>query len=127
MRRILFAVVALSVVASGVARKDRVEAQSTPYYPSAADWQRRTADQAGMNAAAIDAAIKYAIAHENPGFKDLVLDQATTFGAREPYDTAIGPLKERGALNGLIIRNGYIVAEWGDTKRVDMTHSVTKT
>ena len=26
----------------------------------------------------------------------------------------------------MIIRNGYIVAEWGDTRRVDMTFSVTK-
>jgi CubicO group peptidase (beta-lactamase class C family) len=27
----------------------------------------------------------------------------------------------------LIVRNGYIVAEWGEPARVDMTHSVTKT
>jgi hypothetical protein len=26
----------------------------------------------------------------------------------------------------MIIRNGYIVAEWGEPLRVDMTHSVTK-
>ena len=26
----------------------------------------------------------------------------------------------------MIIKNGYIVAEWGDTTRVDMTFSVTK-
>ena len=36
-------------------------------------------------------------------------------------------MKDRGAANGLIIRHGYIVAEWGDPIRVDMTHSVTKT
>jgi hypothetical protein len=36
-------------------------------------------------------------------------------------------MKPRSALNGLIIRNGYVVAEWGDTKAVDMTFSVTKT
>ena len=33
----------------------------------------------------------------------------------------------RAPLNGLIIHHGYVVAEWGDTKSVDMTHSVTKT
>src|SRR5690606_31823475 len=27
---------------------------------------------------------------------------------------------------GLIVRNGYIVAEWGEPERVDMTFSVTK-
>jgi len=47
--------------------------------------------------------------------------------AREPFDTPIGPVKERGAANGLIVRHGYVVAEWGDTSRVDMTFSVTKT
>jgi CubicO group peptidase (beta-lactamase class C family) len=127
MRRILFAVILLSVVASGVTRNDRVDAQATSYFPALSDWQRRAPEQVGMDAAKIDAAIKYAVANENPGFKDLALDQATTFGAREPFDTIIGPLKERGALNGLIVRNGYIVADWGETSRVDVTHSVTKT
>ena len=125
MRVLIAGVVSLIVVASGFSRK--IDAQATPYFPTVAEWQRRTPDQAGFDKARLDEAIKYAIASENPGFKDLALDQATTFGAREPFDTAIGPLKERGALNGLVIRNGYIVADWGDTSRVDVTHSVTKT
>jgi CubicO group peptidase (beta-lactamase class C family) len=29
-------------------------------------------------------------------------------------------------MTGIIIRNGYIVAEWGDPNRIDMTFSVTK-
>jgi CubicO group peptidase (beta-lactamase class C family) len=78
-----------------------------------------------MDAARLDAAIKFAIASENPATKDLAVDLATTFG-REPFDTPIGPVKPRGALNGLIVRNGYVIAEWGDTSRVDMTFSVTK-
>ena len=127
MRRILFAVLLLSVVASGVSRIDQVSAQGSSYFPAPSDWQHRTPEQAGMDKAKMDAAIKYAVANENPAFKDLALDQATTFGAREPFDTIIGPLKERGALNGLIVKNGYIVAEWGETSRVDVTHSVTKT
>jgi CubicO group peptidase (beta-lactamase class C family) len=52
---------------------------------------------------------------------------ATTFGAAEPFDTPIGPVKTRGPASGLIIRHGYIVAEWGEPKRVDMTFSITKT
>ena len=79
-----------------------------------------------MDAAKLDAAIKFAVASENPATKDLAVDLATTFG-REPFDTPIGPVKPRGALNGLVIRNGYVVAEWGETSRVDMTFSVTKT
>lgn len=30
-------------------------------------------------------------------------------------------------MTGLVVRKGYVVAEWGDPARVDMTHSVTKT
>ena len=81
----------------------------------------------GLSAAALDDAIKFAVASENPNPRDQVLTHAQTFGATEPFNTIIGPMKERGALNGLIIRRGYVVAEWGDTRRVDMTHSVTKT
>ena len=35
-------------------------------------------------------------------------------------------LETRGEQTGIIIKDGYIVAKWGDTKRVDMTFSVTK-
>jgi CubicO group peptidase (beta-lactamase class C family) len=96
------------------------------YFPDRLDWHQRRPEQAGMDAAKLDAAIAFAIASENPATKDLAIDLATTFGAREPYDTPIGPLKPRGALNGLVIRHGYVVAEWGETDRVDMTFSVTK-
>ena len=78
-----------------------------------------------MDAAKLDAAIAFAIENENPATKDLAVDLATTFG-REPFDTPIGPVKPRGALSGIVIRNGSVVAEWGDTIRTDMTFSVTK-
>jgi|TARA_B100001964_G_C14243744_1_gene606365 CubicO group peptidase (beta-lactamase class C family) len=39
----------------------------------------------------------------------------------------IGPMKDRGNPSGLVIKNGYIIAEWGDPGRVDMIFSVTKT
>ena len=34
----------------------------------------------------------------------------------EPFDSILGPHSVRAPLNGLIIRHGYIVAEWGDTE-----------
>jgi CubicO group peptidase (beta-lactamase class C family)/uncharacterized protein YdeI (YjbR/CyaY-like superfamily) len=95
------------------------------YYPGAA-WEQRQPQAAGMDGAKLDAAIQFAIANENPATKDLAVDLATTFGGREPFDTPIGPVAPRGGLNGLIVKNGYIVAEWGETRRVDMTFSVTK-
>ena len=39
----------------------------------------------------------------------------------------IGPTKDRGDMTGLIIKNGFIVSEWGDINRVDMTFSISKT
>ncbi len=98
-----------------------------PYFPERGDWQRRTPQQAGFDATALDQAIKFAIASENPAPKDQALAQALSFGASEPFDALIGPTKVRAALNGLVIHRGYVVAEWGDTRSVDMTHSVTKT
>lgn len=111
--------------------RDR-HAQSAPlppaplYFPDRFDWQRRTPEQAGMDAARMDEAVRFAVASENPETKDLALALALSFG-REPFGSLIGPTKERGGLNGLVVRHGYVVAEWGDTRRVDMTFSVTKT
>jgi len=101
---------------------------ATPvYFPERLDWQHKKPEEVGMDSAKLDEAVKLAITDENPQPKDMKVYLATTFGAHEPFDTPIGPIKDRGAANGIIIRHGYIVAKWGDPKRVDMTHSVTKT
>jgi CubicO group peptidase (beta-lactamase class C family) len=126
---LLLLVIGLAGCATALgAQASRAPAASKPaaYFPDRFEWQRREPAQAGMDAARLDAAIKFAVASENPATKDLAVDLATTFG-REPFDTPIGPVKPRGALNGIIVRNGYVVAEWGETTRVDMTFSVTKT
>jgi len=103
-------------------------AQLAPsYFPDRFDWQHKKPEEVGMDAGRLDEAVKHAIASENPATKDLALYLATTIGATEPFDTPIGSVRVRGAANGLILRHGYIVAEWGDPKRVDMTFSVTKT
>ena len=45
---------------------------------------------------------------------------------KPPYNTVIGEVRPRGGVNGLILRGGRIVAEWGDTRRTDMTFSCAK-
>jgi CubicO group peptidase (beta-lactamase class C family) len=97
------------------------------YFPERFDWQHKTPAEAGMDRAMLDEAVRAAIDSENPATKNMLLYLATTFGRSEPFDTPIGPVKDRGPAAGLITRHGYIVAEWGDPGRVDMTHSVTKT
>ncbi|HWP38457.1 MAG TPA: serine hydrolase [Gemmatimonadales bacterium] len=97
-----------------------------PYYPGPGDdWERRTPAQVGMNAALLEEAIAFARANESPEPRDLEQAHYFSFG-REPHGEGIGPFKTRGDQTGIILKNGYIVAEWGEPHRVDMTFSVTK-
>jgi hypothetical protein len=89
------------------------------YYPERFDWQHRKPDDVGMDAARVDEAVKLAIENESTTPKDQALMAAESFGRTEPFDTPIGPMKTRAGANGVIVRHGYIVAEWGDTKSVD--------
>jgi CubicO group peptidase (beta-lactamase class C family) len=114
MRRLL-ALIALFVSACAYAQ---------PYYPDAV-WQRKAAAEVGLDAKRLKEAIDYAIAAESRNPRDLTLNHYQTFG-REPHGEAIGPIKDRGEPTGVIVRRGYLVAEWGEPLRVDMTHSVTK-
>ncbi len=96
------------------------------YFPPAGDgWERRTAEQAKMDAGRLKEAVDFAVASESKMPRNLELAHYQTFG-REPFGEAVGAFKERGAATGIILRNGYIVAEWGEPFRVDMTFSVTK-
>ena len=95
------------------------------YWPGAR-WEQRTPAQAKLNAAKLDEAIAFAKANENPESRDL--DHAHYVGpfGREPFSENIGPFRTRGEQTGVIVRNGYIVAEWGEPLRADNTFSVTK-
>jgi CubicO group peptidase (beta-lactamase class C family) len=122
------ALVALSFPIAPLASQARGARPAAPnaYYPGAGDdWERRPAQQVGMDQAKLDEAIAFAKAAESPGPRNLEIAHYQTFG-REPFGDGVGPFKERGEQSGVVIRNGYIVAEWGDMKRVDMTFSVTK-
>jgi CubicO group peptidase (beta-lactamase class C family) len=103
-------------------------AQNAPYFPNRFDWQRHTPQQEGFDAAKLDDAIKFAQAnYDNPAPHDQAIVHLQSFAANEPFDSILGPHSVRAPLNGLIIHHGYVVADWGETKKVDMTHSVTKT
>ena len=100
--------------------------QQSPYYPGIRDqWDRRTAAQVRMDPKLVEDAIAFAKANETKSPRDLELNHYVTFG-REPYGEATGPLKPRGDMTGIILRHGYLIAEWGEPERVDMTFSVTK-
>ena len=95
------------------------------YTPPPGTWERRTAERVGLDPAKLKEAVDFAIANEAKAPRNQEISQAQTFG-REPFGEGIGLFKERGDATGIVIRNGYIVTEWGEPNRVDMTHSVTK-
>jgi CubicO group peptidase (beta-lactamase class C family) len=95
--------------------------QRATYFPAPGDaWQRKAPAEVGMDATLLDQAVAYAKSQETTRPRDYS-DQVAVFGK------PLGPLpKERGGTNGIIIRRGYIVAEFGDTKRVEPTYSAAK-
>src|ERR1700754_371555 len=100
-------------------------ANTTDYFPPRGEWQHRPPSSVNLDSTKLQGAIQFARDNETKAPRDQQFAQAETFG-REPFDDGIGPFKERGEPTGLIICKGYIVAEWGEPARVDMTHSVTK-
>ncbi|MGQ0767247.1 MAG: serine hydrolase domain-containing protein [Gemmatimonadota bacterium] len=117
------AVPATGLPAQGAAARP---AQAAHYFPGPDhEWQKRTPAQAGFNAERLNEAIAFAQSQESRTPRDLEVAHHQSFG-REPFGHGVGPFRERGDQSGIILRNGYIVAEWGDTYRVDMTFSVTK-
>lgn len=111
---------ALSLVPLSAARQDPV------YFPPRGEWERREPAEVGMDAEALDAAVALAVESEAATPVDLAEFIATTL-ANEPHGEIVGPTRGRGAANGVVVKDGYVVAEWGPTDRVDMTFSVTKT
>jgi CubicO group peptidase (beta-lactamase class C family) len=94
------------------------------YYPDS-DWQMKKPKEVRMNAVLLDSAVRFAIANEVKIDNDLRIANMKAY-TREPNYRILGPMRERGKPAGLIIKDGYIVAQWGDLNRVDMTFSVAK-
>lgn len=123
VRRAAAVLVLLAAASPAVAQRARA---GGGYVPGAGeDWQRRSPAQAGMDSARLQAAVAFHREHESRLPRDLMQAHYQTFG-REPFGDAVGPFKPRGDPTGVVLRHGYIVAEWGDPRRVDMTFSVTK-
>ena len=94
------------------------------YYPDA-NWQSKQPSEMKMNATRLDSAVSFAINNEVKIEEDLRIANMKSY-AREPNYKILGPMKKRGKPAGIILKNGYIVAKWGDIERIDMTFSVTK-
>ena len=99
-----------------------------PYYPARGDWQTIDAADAGMDGERLADAAAFAEEAETAWPRDLSKGLAAGTATLEPppWNKVLGPTKDRGGPNGLILRGGRIVAEWGDTRRTDMTFSIAK-
>ncbi|MGI9066584.1 MAG: serine hydrolase domain-containing protein [Pyrinomonadaceae bacterium] len=122
LRTPLFLLFALCIYASGgFTNGQRQKNPTSVYYPAPGDaWQHKQAEAVGLDSVMLDQAVSYAKTQASTVPSDFST-QVETFGR------VLGPLpKTRGETNGMIIRHGYIVAEWGDTNQVDPTYSVAK-
>ena len=101
-------------------------AQESYYFPERNEvWEEKAPKELQVNAKALQKAIEFAEENEYSGSRDLRIAILNGF-KREPFHEILGPTKKRGGPAGIILKNGYLIAQWGDTKRVDMTFSVTK-
>jgi len=101
---------------------------SGTYVPPPRQWEVRAPAELGLRPDALLAAINHHRAHESPWPRDFITESGRFIGvADEPADSeVIGPVRARKDPNGIILRRGYLVAEWGDTQRADMSFSIAK-
>jgi CubicO group peptidase (beta-lactamase class C family) len=98
------------------------------YVPAPGDaWERRDPASLGMDTARLAEASAFADANETSWPRDLHEAISRNVTAEEgEHGAIVGPTRERAGVNGIITRRGYIVHEWGDTARADMTFSASK-
>ena len=92
------------------------------YFPApGAAWKHRAPEAAGFDAGRLAAAVAFARTQETT-------QMAPDFSTQEKiFGKLLGSMPtSRATTNGLVLRHGYIVAEWGDTQRPDPTYSVAK-
>ncbi len=99
----------------------RAASEGTPvsYFPPAGKWERKAPEAVGMDSAKLKEAIEFAKTQDS-GF-DFARDQVKRFGP----PMGLVP-KSRASVNGIIIRHGYIVGEFGDINAVDPVYSMAK-
>ncbi len=95
------------------------------YYPGRwPEWERRKPGEVGMSPEGLRRAADFSVKNETEDSRDLLMNKALLL--KEPFYETIGPMRPRGDVTGVVIRHGYIVAEWGEPDRIDLTFSATK-
>ncbi len=79
-----------------------------------------------LDAAPLVEAVRFAEAHETPWPRDLRAHIDGGYFERPPHNEILGPIRARGAPNGVVLHRGERIASWGDTRQVDFSFSVAK-
>src|SRR5690606_31513252 len=119
MKRICLALVLV------VAFVQSATSQSRYFPPAGSNWEQKSPSDLGLNPTNLQSAVDFALANNNSVETDLRI-AILKASRREQYNRIVGPTRDRGLPAGMIIKDGYIAAQWGDLDRVDMTFSVTK-
>ena len=107
-----------------------VDTQVAAYYPGPDQhWERKLPEDVGIDPLLLQEAIAFANDPAHAGMPaDIDAHLATIYrGKRYDDGVILGPTKVHGPVAGVVLRHGYLVAEWGEPERVDMTFSITKT
>ncbi|WP_179343283.1 serine hydrolase domain-containing protein [Winogradskyella ursingii] len=102
-----------------------ISAQITYFPEQNVEWETKSVTTFQIDSVKLNAAVNFAKANEYSGSRDLRIAILKGF-EREPFHEILGPTKKRGEPAGMVLKDGYLISKWGDTKRVDMTFSVTK-
>ena len=79
-----------------------------------------------LDAGPLAEAVHFAGAHETPWPHDLRAHIEGGYFEQPPHNEILGPIRARGAPNGVVLHRGERIASWGDTRQVDFTFSVAK-
>jgi CubicO group peptidase (beta-lactamase class C family) len=103
-----------------------VPATAADYVPPRGSWATRDAAAAGFDPAKLAAAVELAKQKTVAEPHDLHEVIVEHYSAREPGYRVLGPTGARAGGSGMVVRGGYVVAQWGDVDRPEMTFSVAK-
>ena len=98
--------------------------KDTHFPPPGRNWERRAPEELGVDPGRLQAAVQFAVDNEVDWPTDL--SQQDVGEDAHQWSTRLGRFKDRGGPTGLVLRHGYIIAEWGEVDRVDLTYSATK-
>ena len=68
----------------------------------------------------------FALAHETAWPRDISAHLLAGAFEPAPWNAVLGPTAARGGPNGVLLHRGALIAQWGDTRQIDMTFSVAK-